>query len=323
VCVALSLTIIAKRMAKRNILVKNLATIETLGCTTILCSDKTGTLTMGQMVRSPYLVILLNLIDRCEKAVQNIAFLDGQYTIRDFSSESGPTPPVAMKPLLTISRLCNEARFDDTGLSLSIEDRTIKGDATDAAVLRFAESMSFPSIDFTSATVLSSYRKIFEIPFNSQNKWMLSAVEEVGVNEDPWIFVKGAPDVLFSNCTMVLQSDGTITPLNLAAQRQFHTSQEQWSREGQRVLALCRKSLPAVKIDPSKMSANDIEELMYLELRDLTLVGLIGIQDTPRYDVKDAMAVIRNAGIRVFMITGDFKLTAIAIARQVGLAFID
>ena len=310
-------------MAKRNILVKNLATIETLGCTTILCSDKTGTLTMGQMVRLPCLVILFNLADRCDKSVQNMAFLDGQYTIQDFSTESGLTPPPAMKPLLTIARLCNEARFDDTGLSLAIEDRTIKGNATDAAVLRFAESMSFPSIDFTSATVLSSYKKVFEIPFNSQNKWMLSVVEEVGVHGDPWIFVKGAPDVLFPNCTTVLQHDGTITPLNLAAQQRFHTLQEQWSREGQRVLALCRKSLPAVKFDTSKMSANDIEELMYLELRDLTLVGLIGIHDTPRYDVKDAIAVIRNAGIRVFMITGDFKLTAIAIARQVGLAFID
>jgi sodium/potassium-transporting ATPase subunit alpha len=230
-------------------------------------------------------------------------------------------PPLEMKPLITIARLCNEAKFNDTDASLPIEKRTIKGNATDAAVLRFAESMSFPSLDLTPATIFADYRKVFEIPFNSRNKWMLNVAVKTGTNKDPWMFVKGAPDVLFPNCTTVLQSDGTVSRLDYVAQRRFHDIRKRWSNEGQRVLALCRRTLPAVKVDTSKLSANDIEELMYSELNNLTLVGLIGIHDAPRYDVKNAITVIRRAGIRVFMITGDFKLTAIAIARQVGDVF--
>jgi sodium/potassium-transporting ATPase subunit alpha len=217
-----------------------------------------------------------------------------------------------------ISRLCNEAQFDDTGIILPLEQRGVKGNATDAAVLRFAESLSIPSIGVSSETVLGSHEKLFEIPFNSRNKWMLSVVKETSSRDtDPWMLVKGAPDILFSSCTSVLHADGTTVPLDSAIRRQLDTRQADWSNQGQRVLALCRKRLDAIKIDPSSVSVNDLEDVLYQELEGLTLVGMIGIRDPPRYDVKDAIAIIRRAGVRMFMVTGDFKLTAIAIARQV------
>jgi sodium/potassium-transporting ATPase subunit alpha len=256
------------------------------------------------------------------QSVQDIAFHDQQYTVdhisEKLSADDGPPAPVAFKALHMIARLCNEARFDDASSSIPVDQRTAKGNATDIAVLRFAESLSLPSIGANVDTLLASYDKVFEIPFNSSNKWMLSVVRERGLDDrDPWMLVKGAPDVLFPSCTTVLSANGTIVPLDSTVQCRLNALQADWSGQGQRVLALCRRTLDAIKIDPTTMSLNDLEDIMYSELRGLTLVGLIGIRDPPRYDVKNAISVIRRAGVRVFMVTGDFKLTAVAIARQV------
>ncbi|CCL98313.1 uncharacterized protein FIBRA_00307 [Fibroporia radiculosa] len=315
VCVALSLTIVAKRMAKRSILVKNLATIETLGCMSVLCSDKTGTLTMGKMT------------------LQTVAFLNGQYTLElineKFTQEDSEVP-VSFRALQTVARLCNGAKFDASTENAPIEDRVIKGDPTDTAVLRFSEALRIPSLGLDAPTLLASHEKLFEIPFNSRNKWMLTVVRELRSSDtdsekggddksDLWMLVKGAPDKLFPACTDVMQEDGTTRPFDSVARQQMKGAQEALSDQGQRVLALCRRSLEAVKLDFATMSANQIEELMYEEFQGLTMVGLVGIRDPPRPDVPGAVATIRRAGVRVFMVTGDFKLTALAIAKQVGI----
>ncbi len=224
-----------------------------------------------------------------------------------------------------VARLCNGAKLDSATVNLPIDERQIKGDATDSAILRFAEGLSVPSIDVTTAALLGSYEKTFEIPFNSRNKWMLSVVQrsvaldaksDSKSEPDGWMLVKGGPDVLFPKCSSVMLADGSVSPLNVSLRAQLHLLQERWSSEGQRVLALCRRSLDGVPIDV-KMSPNDVEQLMYRNLEDLTLVGLVGIRDPPRHDVADAIRIIRRAGVRVFMVTGDFKLTALAIACQV------
>ncbi|KAI0646699.1 calcium ATPase transmembrane domain M-containing protein [Trametes meyenii] len=307
VCVALSLTIIAKRMAKRNVLVKNLATIETLGCMSVLCSDKTGTLTVGKM------------------SVQNVAFFDSEHGLQDIKerlSSHEASAPAAFKALHQVARLCNGTKFDAATEHLPVEERQVKGDATDTAVLRFAENLAIPSLAVDSSTLLGSYEKFFEIPFNSKNKWMLTAVRQRDVPEkadlESWMLVKGGPDVLFRKCTHVMKADGTTTPLTPTALSTIHALQERWSGEGQRVLALCRRSLDGLDVEPG-MPANDLEELMYSQMYGLTLVGLVGIRDPPRPDVAGAIKIIRRAGVRVFMVTGDFKLTALAIARQVGI----
>lgn len=131
------------------------------------------------------------------------------------------------------------------------------------------------------------------------------------------MLVKGAPDVLLLSCTHVMKADGTTVPLDDKRRAQLVALQEGWSAEGQRVLALCHRQLAGVKVDVERMSASEIEEIMYDELEGLTLVGLVGLRDPPRCDVKDAIAVIRKAGVKVFMVTGDFELTAVAIAKQV------
>ena len=217
-----------------------------------------------------------------------------------------------------VARLCNGASFDTNPehAALPIDQRPIKGDATDTAVLRFAESL--PGMDCTQ--VISAHEKLFEIPFNSRNKWMLTVQRERGgADSELWMLVKGAPDVLFPACTHVLDSERTSHALDHNVRGRLHALQAEWSSQGQRVLALCRRHLAKepLKLDFARMNPNDIEEAMYAEIQDLTLVALIGIRDPPRHDVKDALVTIRRAGVRIFMVTGDFKLTALAIARQV------
>jgi sodium/potassium-transporting ATPase subunit alpha len=144
--------------------------------------------------------------------------------------------------------------------------------------------------------------KLFEIPFNSKNKWMLTVIREhKGVGEkmemgEPSMLVKGAPDVLFPACSRALNADGSEVPFDSDVFRRVSALQSQWSSEGQRVLALCRKSLDSVKVDFNHTSANDVEEMMYSQLSNLTLVGIVGIRDPPRSDVKTAVQIIRRAG---------------------------
>jgi sodium/potassium-transporting ATPase subunit alpha len=256
--------------------------------------------------------------------VQSVAFLDrsfdgDQMKLVGSSSDSVST---ALEPLVKVARLCNGASFVGTDDTVPAEERPIKGDATDTAVLRFAESFNLHS-NIDTSSILASHDKVFEIPFNSRNKWMLSVVRErkAPVEEDeifePWMLVKGAPDVLFPFCISALNADGTEVSFDDHVAKRLSTLQSDWSSQGQRVLALCRRSLGGLAVDFNHISTNAVEETMYSELRNLTLVGLIGIRDPPRHDVRDAIGIIRRAGVRVFMVTGDFKLTAVAIARQV------
>ncbi|KIM59522.1 hypothetical protein SCLCIDRAFT_1217646 [Scleroderma citrinum Foug A] len=329
VCVALSLTVIARRMAKHHVLVKNLATIETLGCISVLCSDKTGTLTAGKM------------------AVESVAFLDAHHSARDIvlTPPSRTTSPIALHTLHLIARLCNGAKFDNApgNMAKPVGERVVKGDPTDTALLRLAENMQGQDYEHEKdGGLLDRYRKLFEVPFNSRNKWMMSIVRDTTVSSTPlssstdgekrtdeiyedsvptsgegtWMLVKGAPDILFPSCGSVMCADGTEVAFGDVERERLGMIQSEWSATGQRVLALCRKPLPLFK--PS-LPPSDIEELLYKDLHSLTLIGLVGIRDPPREDVPSTIDVIRRAGIRVFMVTGDFKLTAVAIAKQVGI----
>jgi sodium/potassium-transporting ATPase subunit alpha len=221
--------------------------------------------------------------------------LDIKSTLLD-SSE--PTPS-SFKSLVEVARLCNGASFVGANQSAPIEQRIIKGDATDTAILRFTEFFTNANSGIDVASTVASHDKLFEIPFNSKNKWMLTVVreriEEKEVGE-PLMLIKGAPDVLFRACSLALNADGSVVPFDNRVLERISALQSEWSSQGQRVLALCRKSLDGLKVDTTRTSANDVEEMMYAELSDLTLVGLVGIRDPPRDDVKGAIEVIRRAG---------------------------
>lgn len=145
-----------------------------------------------------------------------------------------------------VTRLCNGAKFDAATANRPVAERVIKGDPTDTALLRFSEALSVPSLNIDSASLLSNSRRLFEIPFNSKNKWMLSVMEVNDMvdgeitekNGKTWLFAKGAPDILFRSCSKVMKSNGFIVPFDDAARAQLAVLQSTWSNEGQRVLAL-------------------------------------------------------------------------------------
>ncbi|KAJ3068629.1 hypothetical protein HDU98_008222, partial [Podochytrium sp. JEL0797] len=284
ICMSVALTLIARRMAKQFVLVKNLTTIETLGAVSIICTDKTGTLTQNKMTLRDTGVGYLDIKDVSDKAKSIYHHIAAQ---------------------------CCAADFVDND-SVPLEDRQMSGDATDKAVLRFAEGLG------SVAQIRASFQKIFEIPFNSRNKWMLTIQQgnsEIFGGANTTMFVKGAPDFLYPRITHVLNADGSTSPFDEEAKAKVNTLQMKWAGEGKRVLAFVFKPLT---IDFSKLG-EDLEKAALDNMEGLTLAGLGAIVDPPRPETKGTVETCKRAHIRVAMVTGDFALTAVSIAREVAI----
>ncbi|KAI1318427.1 hypothetical protein EDD11_006511 [Mortierella claussenii] len=341
VCVSLTLLMIARRMRENNILPKALSTVETLGCVNVICSDKTGTLTENKM------------------HITNVAFLDHESTPEEVSSRiekatqgsnNGLPQPgddhmsLCLRQLQLATLLCNNAKFDNETKHLPVVERKVLGDATDSALLRFAAQVS-------DTTALSAcFERKFEIPFNSRNKWMMTVYQGsaqqpqviktlFGSNmmnassnppnekDDMLVFVKGAPDVLLPHCTSYWSATNKTGPQPLTSDWSAELSriQQTWSRRGQRVLMLCKGRYSPYMAEHNLAAAGSLtsnavqEELSRQGLQELCILGLVGIMDPPRPEIKDTIKACRSAGARFFMVTGDFGLTAAAIAKQIGL----
>lgn len=304
--VAMTLMMIAKRMKQNNILPKALTTVETLGCVNVICSDKTGTLTQNKMF------------------VTSVGFGDHECSpneCRDTLVNLPNTPTAtSFQQLHLTTYFCNNATFDASTMNLPIAERVVNGDATDSAILRFAAHLG------DAAFEISQLVRVFEIPFNSKNKWMLTMYQAgtnhetmnriYGSSDQSLILVKGAPDILMSKCThYVSAKTNTVEPLTPEAIMYLRDMQEKWARNGQRVLILCRRFYTPT----SDLDSREIQFEMVNAVQDLTISGLVGIMDPPRPEIIKTVADCRSAGARFFMITGDFGLTAAAIAREIGI----
>ncbi|KAE8353888.1 hypothetical protein BDV28DRAFT_147659 [Aspergillus coremiiformis] len=292
--VALTLMMVAKRMKKANILPKGLATVETLGCVNVICSDKTGTLTQNKM------------------SVQSLGLLDTVLDVNQLFHLQRNDMSEPVRSLLRGSVLCNDALFDPATIALPVNDRGVTGNATDAAVLRFAETV-MPD----GRNQLSLFERIHQIPFNSKNKWMLTIHRDPANTDGYLAFVKGAPDVLLPKCTSYLSGvNNTVKTLDESAKKLFSNFQAELSRRAERVIVLCqRRFTPRTAV-----GSNDFNDEVLTEcVRGLTVVGIFGIIDPPRLETAETVAACRNAGVRFFMVTGDFGLTAAAIARDIGI----
>ncbi len=280
--VTVTLAIGMHRMAKRRAIVKKLAAVETLGCTTVICSDKTGTLTMNQMTAR---IVLF-------RGRRFMVSGEGYGVAGAITAEDGdPLPDLA--PLLIPAALANDSRLRDGGLI---------GDPTEGALLALAAKGGF------EAEALAQGRpRIAEIPFDSAHKFMATFHHD---GDTVRMYVKGAPDVLFDRCNAWLDAD-RVTPLDDGARVVLQAQNELFAAAAMRVLALAAKDIPARGFDP----AGDL----MAHARDLVFAGLAGIIDPPRPEARDAIRLCRQAGIQVKMVTGDHKLTAAAIARDLGL----
>ncbi|XP_040182315.1 potassium-transporting ATPase alpha chain 2 isoform X2 [Rana temporaria] len=294
VTVTLSLT--AKRMAKKNCLVKNLEAVETLGSTSIICSDKTGTLTQNRMT------------------VAHLWFdnhIHSADTSETQSHHSFEQTSETWKALCTIVSLCNRAEFRGGQEDVPVMKKIVVGDASETALLKFSEI-----ITGNVMKIRNDNRKVTEIPFNSTNKFQLSVHETDDPNDKRLLLVmKGAPERILDRCSTIMMG-GKEVPLDETMKDSFQTAYMELGGLGERVLGFCHFYLPEDKYTPSYEFDT---ESMNFQTTDLCFVGLLSMIDPPRSTVPDAVSKCRSAGIKVIMVTGDHPITAKAIAKSVGI----
>ncbi len=283
-----ALAIGTTRMAKRNAIIKRLPAVETMGCTTVICTDKTGTLTKNEMtVRRLYLDGKIMEVTGSGYEPQG-AFLENGGG--DQPSESNPVLQQAAR----VSLLCNDAALEnESGVW------QVRGDPTEGALLVLGRKAG---LDKTR--LLAEYPRVAEIPFSSERKRMST------IHQGPEGFImclKGAPESLLPWCTRLLTSQGE-EPLDETGRQEIMTEAEAMAGQALRVLGLAYRPLPAVpELEPRTEEA------------DLVWVGLAGIIDPPRPEAKTAVHRCHQAGIRVIMVTGDHPDTAQAIGEELGL----
>ncbi len=287
----LSLAVATQRMARRNALVKKLSSVETLGSTSVICSDKTGTLTQNEMtVRETW-------IGETRTQVTGVGYAPAGEIIGPEGRLTADNTPT-LRSLLRAAVLANNARLVPP--SEDQADWTMLGDPTEGALLVLGLK---GGVDYRE----ESWRtpRLFEIPFESSRRRMSTLNQEAG---QVVAFVKGAPREVLEQCTRAMV-DGEERPLSPELRTKIGEENDRFAREGLRVLAMARR---AVREPREEWSAETVE-------RDLTFLGLAAMMDPPRPQVEGAMDLARSAGIRLVMVTGDYGLTAESIARKIGM----
>lgn len=286
--VTVTLAIGVARMAKRRAIIRKLPAVETLGTTTVICSDKTGTLTQNQMtVRQ--LVVGDSVIQ-----VGGIGYEpDGDLTIggRPFAPDEAP----GVTECLLAGLICN-----DSALVLKEGRWDAHGDPTEVALIVAARKAGLEE-----TTAASRLPRLDTIPFESQHQFM-ATLHDVADADKTLVYVKGAVEVVVELCHMALDLRGHPIPLDRG---RVHEQVAQLASAGLRVLAFGRAELPA---DSRRLPADSLPSRF-------TFLGLQGMIDPPRPEAIEAVAACQRAGIQVKMITGDHAVTAVAIGRQLGL----
>lgn len=318
VAVTLSLAKVASRLGKHKVLCKSLSIVETLGSVNVLCSDKTGTLTQNIM------------------HVENVAVLDVVFDSKDYpSTVSSSSSDVAanLSQIVAAASICNTAVFDaGTGSTDEKKERVIVGNATDVAIFKFADSVA--SVDETRRR----WEEVFRMNFNSKTKFMLilsKLAPSVSLDDGlvaplaPWdeftptsflLTSKGAPEILLPRCSFVLDPEGGAPiPINTSICEKICAIQERWAGNGQRVLLLARRIIKGECLTHVDPHSEEFSALIEEYHRDLVIVGLVGLIDPLKPDIKDTVKICRRAGIRFFIITGDHPTTAVSIAGQAGI----
>lgn len=287
----ITLAIGVSRMARRRAIIRKLPAVETLGSTTVICSDKTGTLTENQMtVREVAAGGIVYPVSGSGYAPE------GEIGGRRLGPGAPPEP--ALRECLVAGALCNDA-----GLFREGRHWQISGDPTEAALLVVARKAGL-----AEGTLLALFPRCDELPFDSARQYMATLHRgEAGA----MVYAKGALERLLPHCRRRLDTEGRTVPLDAAAAAAVERQARDMADRGLRVLALARRPWEgAGALDGESLAAG--EGLEYL--------GLVGMLDPPRAQAVAAVKACRNAGVRVKMITGDHAATALAIARQIGIA---
>jgi potassium/sodium efflux P-type ATPase len=301
--VTLSLAMGVQRMARRQAIVKRLSAVETLGCTGVICTDKTGTLTQNEMtVRELWVSgrrYSVNGVGYSPDGTVVESGLEPRPGIRQPNDQQVvPQPNDDLRNFLVAAGLCNNARL----LPPNDESArwTVLGDPTEAA-LRVVAVKGGVNLE---AELIAAPRER-ELPFDSRRKRMCT-IHRVGRNRVA--FVKGAPREVLALCERVRQI-GHDSPLDAATRSSILETNDEYARAGLRVLGVAMRTLPD---GPLEFSSETIEQ-------HLSFLGLAAMMDPPRPEVAEAVQKCHRAGIRVVMITGDYGLTAESIAQRIGI----
>lgn len=286
--VTIVLSIGMNRMVEKKAIVKNLVSVETLGSTTAICSDKTGTLTQNEMTITKVFTDFKEFdVEGSGYTPQGDIKLDGE-TIKDHDQ---------IKLLMTVASLSNDANLiENNGLY------EITGDPTEGAMLTLAEKWDIVQEDLNEA-----HPRIDEIPFDSDRKMMTTFHEMDGTY---YAMTKGAPDIMINNSSKIM-IDGKLEDFTEDMKRQVLEENTKLAKQALRVMAYSFK--PYETLEGEELTTENIE-------REMVFVGLTGMIDPPRPEARAAVAECHNSGIDVIMITGDYFETALAIAKDLGIA---
>ncbi len=297
--VTIALALGVQRMIKRKAIVRKLPSVETLGCATVICSDKTGTLTQNKMT-----------VTNIWAGGKDIKVTGTGYTpLGEFYHGSYQVKPERLKSLtklVEVGTLCNnaaivESEYIKKGLFKKNKiDWKIQGDPTEGALIVLSEKAGY-----SKKKLNSIWNRVKEFPFDSSRKMMSTIVES---NDKRMVAVKGAPDILLERCTSTIWEE-KIVPLTPQIKRQVKLKIEEMANHALRNLGIAYKDIKSNEIVNSEEHAES----------NLVFVGIVGMIDPPRDEVKQAILTSRKAGIKTVMITGDHQATAVAIAKQLNI----
>jgi sodium/potassium-transporting ATPase subunit alpha len=279
--VTLALALGSQRMAKRHALIKQLTSVETLGCTTVICTDKTGTLTENRMRVARF------YMDHLDIEVQESRLMIGGHVTNAIEAEE-------YAPLFNAIIHCHNAKR----VRQADGRPTVTGDPTEVALVEFALNHGLLHHD--------PLPRMGELPFDADRKRMSTLHWHEG---QLVAYVKGAPESLLPLCNQMLHHSAR-SPMSQEDRQRIMAQSRTFAHQAYRVLAVAMRE---IQQGLEKLDIDQVEQ-------NLTFLGLVAMMDPPRHEVPEAIARCRQAGVRTIMITGDHPLTALAIARQIGLA---
>ena len=305
------LYLVAENMGRQNVFVKKLDVIETLGSCTLICTDKTGTLTMNEMTVANAWVFGSKMTSEqmLEKCKEDKA--------KGETAETSQFLGLLRVGMLN-SRVVLEKKTEDSPWEPN-------GDATELGLYRYCKNCINELYGREAEDVRKANPKVHEIPFNSSFKWQMSVHQLEGQNKQ-LLFLKGAPDVLLSKCSHYVAADGSIKAIDEEFNKIYTEVYEEFGGGGERVLGFTMKmldkpfeELSATQGFKEKLKDDMVGKKTDTPTKDLIFVGLITLMDPPRAEVPQAVRECHAAGVKVVMVTGDHPLTAAAIARKIGL----
>jgi magnesium-transporting ATPase (P-type) len=284
--ITITLAIGVQRMAQRNAIIRRLPAVETLGSVSRICSDKTGTLTLMEMM-----VVSAVTAESAYKVTGNGYAPEGE--VKKDGNPTGQQPVLEL--MGRVSMLCNDAElFEEEGAW------KVEGDPTEGALYPFATKLGMGR-----QAEQAAYPRIDAIPFESEHKFM--ATLHKAADGKQFLLVKGAPEVILDHCDRQQTADGQPAPID---RQHFMQASDKLAGQGERVLGLAWLERPGLKT--GSLTAADLP-------KNLVLLGLIGLLDPPRKEAIEAVRECHGGGIRVTMITGDHKITAAAIAKMLDI----